>query len=50
VHHDALELPGGKTELLTNLRPGQRAKILQLPASVHAGAHDNADQTFPAVV
>lgn len=52
VHHDALELPGGKTELLTNLRPSQRAKILQLPAgsSVHAGAHDNADHAFPAVV
>ena len=52
VHHDALELPGGKTVLLTNLRPGQRAKVLQLPASstAHAGAHDGADHTFPAAV
>jgi hypothetical protein len=44
VHHDALELPGGKIVLLTNLRPGQRAKVLQLPAGsgAHAGAHHGA--------
>ncbi len=52
VHHDALELPGGKTVLLTNLRAGQRARVLQLPAgsSAHTGAHDSADHTFPAAV
>jgi hypothetical protein len=33
VHHDALELPNGKIVLLTNLTPGQRATVLQLPAS-----------------
>jgi hypothetical protein len=38
MHHDALELPGGKVVLLTHLRPGQRAKVLQLPAT--AGVHD----------
>ena len=52
VHHDALELPGGKTVLLTNLRPGQRARVLQLPAgsSAHTGAHDSAGHAFPAEV
>jgi hypothetical protein len=32
AHHDALEFPGGKTVLLTFLREGQRATVLQLPA------------------
>ncbi|MBV8744632.1 MAG: hypothetical protein JO134_06270 [Xanthobacteraceae bacterium] len=52
VHHDALELPGGKAVLLTNLRPGQRAKVLQLPAGsgAHVGVEDSADHTSPAVV
>jgi hypothetical protein len=52
VHHDALELPGGKTVLLTNLRPGQRARVLQLPvgASAHTGAYDSADHTFRTAV
>jgi len=30
--HDALELPNGRTVLLTHLSPGQRARVLQLPA------------------
>jgi hypothetical protein len=49
VHHDALELPGGKTVLLTLLRPGQRAKVLQLPADTteRAEARDRAHQVFP---
>lgn len=33
THHDALEFPNGETVLLTNLREGQRATVLQLPAS-----------------
>ena len=33
VHHDALEFPDGKTVLLTQLCKGQRAMVLQLPAS-----------------
>jgi hypothetical protein len=33
VHHDALEFPDGKIVLLTTLRPGQHATVLQLPAS-----------------
>lgn len=35
VHHDALEFPGGEMVLVTRLRPGQRATVLQLPASAH---------------
>ena len=30
-HHDALEFPSGEVVLLARLRPGQRAKVLQLP-------------------
>jgi hypothetical protein len=33
VHHDALEFPNGKIVLLTTLRPGQHATVLQLPVS-----------------
>lgn len=32
THHDAIEFPDGKVVLLTHLRPGQRATVLQLPA------------------
>jgi hypothetical protein len=31
VHHDALEFPDGRVVLLTRLRPGQRATVIQLP-------------------
>jgi hypothetical protein len=30
-HHDALEFPNGRVVMLTNLRVGQRATVLQLP-------------------
>jgi hypothetical protein len=33
LHHDALEFPDGKIVLVTRLRVGQRATVLQLPAS-----------------
>jgi len=33
VHHDALEFPGGQIVMITRLTPGQRATVLQLPAS-----------------
>ena len=33
MHHDALELPGGRVVLLTRLSEGQRATVLQLPAA-----------------
>jgi hypothetical protein len=41
VHHDALEFPGGQIVMVTRLMPGQRATVLQLPASAH-------DRTRPA--
>jgi hypothetical protein len=31
AHHDALEFPDGQVVLLTRLRPGQVATVLQLP-------------------
>jgi hypothetical protein len=36
VHHDALEFPNGQIVLLTRLCEGQRATVLQLPASPNA--------------
>jgi hypothetical protein len=33
MHHDALEFPDGQIVLVTRLCEGQRATILQLPAS-----------------
>jgi hypothetical protein len=33
VHHDALEFPDGHIMLLTFLKEGQQAAVLQLPAS-----------------
>jgi hypothetical protein len=32
VHHDALEFPDGQIVMVTQLLPGQRATVLQLPA------------------
>jgi hypothetical protein len=32
VHHDALELPDGQIVMVTKLREGQQATVLQLPA------------------
>ena len=32
THHDAVELPGGQTVMLTGLNEGQFATVLQLPA------------------
>jgi hypothetical protein len=31
VHHDAIEFPDGRTVLLTKLKSGQRARVVQLP-------------------
>src|ERR1700685_2012152 len=38
MHHDALEFPGGKIVLVTRLREGQRATVLQMPATLR-GEH-----------
>jgi hypothetical protein len=47
VHHDALEFPDGKIVLVTRLREGQRATVLQLPASTR-GAEATPERTAPA--
>ena len=39
VHHDALEFPGGQIVMVTRLIPGQRATVLQLPASPQERGH-----------
>jgi hypothetical protein len=36
THHDALEFPDGQILLLTHLRPGQYATVLQLPTQPKA--------------
>jgi hypothetical protein len=41
VHHDALEFPGGQMVMVTRLIPGQRATVLQLPASAQPHAHED---------
>jgi hypothetical protein len=43
VHHDALEFPGGQIVMVTRLKPGQRATVLQLPAAGHD--HTRATKT-----
>jgi hypothetical protein len=41
-HHDALEFSNGTIILVTDLKPGQRAKVLQLPASPIAQRADTS--------
>ena len=36
THHDALEFPDGQIVLVTHIRAGQRATVLQLPAQPKA--------------
>ncbi len=47
VHHDALEFPGGQIVLVTRLTPGQRATVLQTPASAHPYAQGSTESTTP---
>ena len=42
THHDALEFPDGEIVLLTHLRSGQHATVLQLPAGARAAAEAQA--------
>lgn len=35
AHHDALEFPDGQIVLVTILREGQRATVIQMPAKAH---------------
>ena len=41
-HHDALEFPDGQVVLLTRMCEGQRATVLQLPATTHPAAAKEA--------
>jgi hypothetical protein len=49
AHHDALEFPDGQIVLLTRLREGQRATVLQLPASPRA-ANEAEQQKLGSLV
>ena len=42
THHDALEFPDGQVVLLTRLCEGQRATVLQLPATSRPAADEKA--------
>jgi hypothetical protein len=44
AHHDALELPDGQIVLLTSLREGQQATVLQLPAEPKSVIEHEAQQ------
>lgn len=44
THHDALEFPDGEIVLLTLLREGQQATVLQLPADPNSAAKAPAAQ------
>jgi hypothetical protein len=48
THHDAVEFPNGKIVLLTSLREGQKATVLQLPASSQAVGQTEA-RTQPLI-
>jgi len=49
AHHDALEFPDGRTELLTLLREGQEATVLQLPAQPTTAAEAVAQKRIAYV-
>jgi hypothetical protein len=44
VHHDALEFADGTCVLLTDLREGQEATVLQLPAQPKTPAEEAAQR------
>lgn len=53
VHHDALEFPGGQIVLVTRLTPGQRATVLQMPATGYTHDHKTPEantQQEPALI
>ena len=43
THHDALEFPDGQVVLLTHLREGQCATVLQLPPQAKAQVKEQAE-------
>jgi hypothetical protein len=44
AHHDALEFPDGQIVLLTFLREGQQATVLQLPAEPKTASEAEAQR------
>ena len=50
THHDAIEFPDGQVVLLTHLRPGQHATVLQLPAQAKSPADAEAQARVVHVV
>ena len=44
AHHDALEFPDGQIVLLTSLREGQQATVLQLPAEPKTASEAEAQR------
>jgi hypothetical protein len=48
AHHDAVEFPNGKTVLLTSLCEGQKATVLQLPASSQV-VHQTEEQRLSLI-
>jgi hypothetical protein len=44
MHHDALEFPDGTFVLLTDLREGQEAAVLQLPAQPKTPVEEEAQR------
>jgi hypothetical protein len=49
VHHDALEFSDGQLELLTLLREGQRATVLQLPVAPKTEVERKDQERVPFV-
>ena len=49
AHHDALEFPDGQIVLLTLLREGQQATVLQLPAERKTAVEADAQPRAPFV-
>lgn len=47
LHHDALEFANGQLVLLTHLRKGQHATVLQLPAEFNAKADQHRERSVP---
>jgi hypothetical protein len=50
AHHDALEFPDGQIVLLTCVREGQEATVLQLPAEPRTAVEVEAQQRVAIVV
>ena len=47
MHHDALEFPDGDLALVTELREGQHATVLQLPALARAATEVDSIERAP---